>query len=561
MNADTGDKLRIAVPHHEPTAVPLPPETTVLPDSEVYRTVALRYRPEWRSMIGVAPWLELDHPIGVKGGIRIRDLAGRIAAATALGFCEGAETEGVSPALIREQVRATLALWQSHLTGAGKLRACRDHPLAVRMASHVVHLLCDIDGYAESFLLGDVSRHLDWLARQPARDGCCEASLVVALADGAVLLRRTELLRYARQRLHELLLRQTDEGWFPERGGADVGRLTLAVDSLARVYHHHDWDELTEPLARSLRFLRHFVTPTGLTATCGEPFGTGLLSPYGVEILAATHPDAYALAVILRHRYAKLAQTKEASWSSEAALRIGPAALLAARCGSATLRGPTFEPIPSERLTRFTRADVAIVETPHYRAIISPRHGGAVWVWWSRLNSLTQDSGLCVVFPHHTRVSGNVDRSNRSSTTPTTITCHGVLRRLRTGERPRSSCWRWFRKAVRLRGGDTLRQPPLTGTKPLTKAQHRALLHDHFRRDVTFHEDRIEIRDEVICRMKCEAIVCGSMIDPNTVAATDATSCEQPGDAPIYLRGGKHAVITRVYQNGALRECRQQGLD
>lgn len=531
------------------------------PVPEVYRTVALRHRFEWRSMIGAAPWLKLDRLFGVKGGGRIHDLADRMAAATALGLCEGVETEGTSSTLNRELVRATLALWQSHLTGVGKLRACRDHPLAAQMASHVLQLLCEADGYAEPLLLVDVSRHLDWLAQQPAGDGWWEASLLVALADGAVLLRRTELLRYARQRLNELLARQTDEGWFPESGGADVGRLTLTVDALARVYHHHNWDEFTEPLARALRFLRYFVTPSGLTATCGEPFGTGCLSPYGVEILAATHPDAHALSVILRHRYARLTQTPEVSWSKEAALRVGPAALLAARCGSATLREPSIEPIPSTPLTRFTRADVTIVETPHYRAVVSPRHGGAVWVWWSRQNSLTQDLGLCVIFPHHTRVSGNVDRSNRSSTTPTAITCHGVLRRLRTGERPRSSFWRRFRKAARLRGDDTLRRPPLTGTKPLTKAQHRALLHDHFRRDLTFHEDRIEIRDEIICRMKCEAIVCGSMIDPNAMAATDATACEQHAEAPIYLRGGNHTVITRVYQEGAMRQCHQQGLD
>ncbi len=554
MGANTTEQLTIAK-----VLDSAQPQATTLPGPDVYRAVARKYLPLWRATIGSAPWLKLDRSTIVSPGDGFVDLANQIAAATAIGLYEGTNADAPAMELHREQTRATLVLWQSYLGGDGMFRMRRDHPLGARMASQVVQLLCEVDGYAEPLLLADVSRHLDRLARQPKRACWLEAAAIVAMADGAVLLRRTELLGLARERLARLLARQTIEGWFPENGGADVGLLSLTIDALARVYHHHNWDELTEPLTRSLRFLRHFVTPSGLTASCGVPLGTGVLSPYGLELLAPTHADANALALILRRRYAQRAQANDTAWSKEAALGIGPSALLAARHGNATLHDTRTEPLPSKHITRFERADLTIVETRHYRAIVSPRHGGALWVWWSNEDSITQDTGVCVIFPNHTRVSGNIDRSTKSSTTNTTITCGGVLRRLRTGSR--STIWRWLRQTLRPRRSSTFKHPPLSGAKPLTEAQHRALLHDYFRREMTFHEDTIVIRDEIICRTKCEAIVCGSDTSANPTLASDVTANEQHTDAPLYLRGGKHTAITRTYENGALSGYEQRGLD
>jgi len=496
-------------------------------------------------------------PIGSNDGADA--LADQVAAGVAVGFFAGLGTSAASSELLREQVRATLVLWQSQLRADGAFRAARSHPLAARMVSQVVQLLCEVDDYAEPLILADVSRHLDQLARHPQRACWLEGAAIVALADGAMLLRRAELVGIARDRLRRLLARQSEEGWFPERGGADIGRLSLTIDALARVYHHYNWDELTEPLTDALRFLRHFVTPTGLVVACGAGLGTGCLSPHGLELLAPTHPDAHALALILRHRYARLVQTPDPSWSAGTALRFGSAALLAARCGGAIL-ADCEPPRPHEPMTRFNHAELIVVDASNYRAVVSTRHGGALWVWWKRTNTVTQDAGLCVIFATHVRTSGRAERNHKTAVEGTTITCGGILRRL-PGAESRSMLHRWLRRVLRPRRDDAQPHPLLGRAKPLTDAQHRALLHDYFRREISLHDDRVEVRDEIICRTKCQTVVCGSPVSANPELESDATPLEQHQDAPLNLSGGKHAVISRTYRAGTLEAYRRRGLD
>lgn len=530
------------------------------PGPEVYRNVARRYLPVWREVIGAAPWLQLDHCHNDKDKQRFDTLADSVCAGVNLGFCNTDEEDESTRSLHRELVRATLVLWQSHLACDGRYLGRRDHPRAAYIIAQIVKLLCEVDGYAEPLLLADVARHLDHLARRSQRACWLEAACVAALGDGALLLRRTDMLRTARERLPALLARQSAEGWFPEQGGVDLGLLSLTIDALARLYHRHNWEELTEPLGRALRFLRHFVTPSGAVPTFGRTFGTGCLSPYGVELLAPTHVDANALAIILRRRYAAHAGGVGLSWSRAAALRIGSSAVLGARHGGTAFDAAKATPVPAQPVTSFDHAGLTIVQTSHYRAVVSRRHGGALWVWWTETDAVTQDQGVCVVFPNHTRTSGTLDRFTQVGDEHPTITCAGVLRRLQQGPRPTPALWRWLRRRFRSRRAGTTPHPPLSGTKPLTEAQHGALLHDHFRRDVTFHEDSIDIRDEVICRMSCQAVVCGSSLDTNT-APVDATMTERNAAAPLYLPGAKHTVVTRTLAAGVMGRVDQLDFD
>jgi len=537
---------------------------TTASDAHGYRTVATACVPRWMDAIGTAPWLRLacarHHTDSVNPGTLLR----QVSSAMALGLY----ADGVAPTLdrndVHEYVRAAVVFWQTQLTSHGNPRCrklCRN-PLYVYIASRIAQWLAETGGLDTPMLLEDLDRHVQWLERIVYRAGWLEAAMIATLADSAVALRRTALLRDAHHRLDALLQRQTAEGWFPEHGGVDVGLLSLTIDSLARLYHRHNWEELTKPLNRALRFLQHFVTPTGSTGACCSTLGTGFISPYGVELLAPTHENAAAIAILLRRRYADVTSAATRAWSDDLAALLGPAIVLASRSASERLSTDNAEPIPSRFITHFEQAKLIVVHTRDYRAVVSTRHGGACWIWWAQSGIVTEDPGICAVFPHHVRISGLADNRNKHEVHGTHVTCGGVLRRLvsRQGG-TRRSLGRWLRRLTRPRRGNAEARPSLTKASPLPPEQRLALAHDYFRREVDFGEDRIELTDELICRVACQHVVCQSGIAVDTHPLIDRTPAELPVRPPLYLRGGRHVAVTRMYRDGRLERSHDRPVD
>jgi len=523
-----------------------------------YRNAAANCVPRWLHVVGTAPWLKL---VGADAQrMETGALLRYMSAATALGLY--ADVDRGFAAGLREHVRAAFVIWQSQLRADGSPRSARErhHPLHACIASRLAQWLCESGDSSSGMLLDDLDRHIQWLQSRVYRASWLEAANVTALADAAVVLRKSDLLRAAHHRVSRLLARQTKEGWFPEHGGVDFGLHTLTIDALARVYHQHGWEELSRPLDRALLFLRHFVTPTGAIGGCCSTVGTGFISPYGVELLAPTHDHAAALAAVVRRRFKSKAPT--GGWSDDLAALLGPALLLAAKYGRGNLSNDGIEPVPERFITRFDQAKLVVAHTRDYRAVVSMRQGGACWTWWSGQETLIEDPGVCAVFPSHTRSSGRADPRNKYELRGAAVACGGVLRRIsKRRPRLRFSLQRWLRRLIRPRrkGMDT--GSPLAAAAPLSKDQWLALAHDHFRREISFHEDRIEFTDEVICRMACQNVICASAVTTETNPLIDTAPGEQPPRPPHYLRGGRHVVVTRVYQDGRLKACRDRLID
>lgn len=85
----------------------------------------------------------------------------------------------------------------------------------------------------------------------------------------------------------ELLRAQSDEGWFPEYGGADPGYQSLCLFYLAWIQQRHRDPRLFEALGRAVEFLSWFAHPGG-----------GFGGEYGSRRTALLHPGGFAL---LRH--------------------------------------------------------------------------------------------------------------------------------------------------------------------------------------------------------------------------------------------------------------------
>ena len=249
--------------------------------SETYRDAARACLPRWLRMLGPAPWLNGPGRFGQGQEGQTRAPYVRQAATLAIALTNEMDYARPDADYLRECVRASLIHWQLSLRSDGRPahRHFRRSPLQGAVTGCVVQLLTETSGFQTDGLLADLDRHLHWLAGNPPQTPWIEAATVGALADGALLVRRRALLDTARRRLRSLLARQNEEGWFPERGGADLGRLSLTVDTLARLQRHNDWEELSDPLHRALSFLRHVVHPDGSIGGIYSSCGTGFLSP------------------------------------------------------------------------------------------------------------------------------------------------------------------------------------------------------------------------------------------------------------------------------------------
>ncbi|MGD2107880.1 MAG: hypothetical protein PVI86_00680 [Phycisphaerae bacterium] len=532
----------------------LAPTTT--PGREIYLDTARRL---------VTRWVHIVQPIGSseQSFAASANHTSRHAEDPALLYCRQAATLGIAilceldPGVpgepgLRELVRSSLVRWQLSLRGDGvplKWRS-RSHPLRGAILACVVQSLSESTGFKNESLFGDVGRHSDWLLRRPPSTPWIEAATVCAVADAAVLLREKTLLAKARKRLSALLALQHDEGWFPECGGPDIGSLSLTVDALARVGAQNHWTEVDAPLIKATRFLAHFVHPDGSAGGCYGTRGTGFVTPYGVELLAAADAHAAGLAHTCRRLCHGLRALHLTALSDPLAAAWGSSLLLAAATAPRELpRSPT-RPCDSTGHARFHDAGIAIYSTKAYYAVVNQRRGGAVRVTF-RSGAQTLDDRSVTVVSSGQKCKHAFDHvCSRSTVTGLSVTCATTFDRASStgAARPRR-----LRRSVE-------RIMPRLSAKPLVRrcrarkpkrTRPRMRQADTFRRKITFGDDWIEISDEVRARRRFDAVIYQSPVTGGGFSVPIGAA-PQHLPAPIVGPGGNQSRLTRLYVDGEL---------
>ncbi len=472
-------------------------------DASVYLEQMRSRVPEWARAAGPAPWLIDSTSAQLRSNDDVEALHRRMEAALALAIVCELDPDRPDVAVLRELVRVSLLRWQIELRSDGLPRsgALRRSPLHAVIASNVVLLLCETTGFQTTLLLRDIARHLRWLARRRPLTPWLESARICALADGAVLAGDHALRQQARAYLARLLKRQNDEGWFPECGGPDLALLSLTVDALARTHCQNEWPELEAPLERSLTFLSHFVRPDGRLGGCFNPSGVISMGMYGVEVLSGSSIDVRGLTLLARRGAGHTPQ-------------FDVSLCLAATCARDGLDALRVPVLTGSCHKRFGNAGWSVFATERYFAVVNTRTGGSVHVTWHNGTVDLDDPGVTVLFPHRMLTSGNGAGGCRVEEGEGSVTVSGFLRRAGCGRLRPSS---------------------------------QRLSHDRFRREITFGETSIRIRDEVHCRLPCQTIVCQSRLP------SDEVSPNVPAwRVPIFVDGGRHVEVTRTYREGEL---------
>ncbi len=148
-------------------------------------------------------------------------------------------------------------------------------------------------------LVNSVRKAADFLSEQKeTRVQNQMAGAALALYNVYLLTNNEKYHKASFETLHKLSRLQSEEGWFMEYGGADIGYLSLAIDYLMKLY---DKSKDMHPIAMAVnaaRFLYQTIHPDG---TFGGDYGsrnTEYIIPAGIEVLATL--EAETIASILR---------------------------------------------------------------------------------------------------------------------------------------------------------------------------------------------------------------------------------------------------------------------
>lgn len=160
-------------------------------------------------------------------------------------------------------------------------------------------------------LLDWLRRRARWLVRHSETGRLTNHHALAALGLWYVarITGQEEFLQAASQKLQTVLAWQHPEGWFDEYGGADPGYQTLTIDCLAKLRRFwENWpgktwehwsqqnEEITQALARAVRFARWFLHPDFSYGGHYGSRGTRLFFPHGMELLAGEIAEAADLA-------------------------------------------------------------------------------------------------------------------------------------------------------------------------------------------------------------------------------------------------------------------------
>lgn len=132
-----------------------------------------------------------------------------------------------------------------------------------------------------------------WLGKNYDRAVANHTAGAVAALHNIYLISGDDYFRKSCQKNIDILLEnQSNEGWFREYGGADIGYLSVTVDFLAKYYQKSKDEKIRGSLGKALDFMKYFLHPDG---SSGGEYGsrnTKYLLPHGLEILSGEFESA-----------------------------------------------------------------------------------------------------------------------------------------------------------------------------------------------------------------------------------------------------------------------------
>ncbi len=226
-----------------------------------------------------------------------------------------------------------------------------------------------------------------WLCKNQESHGFLSNHLAAASAALTVISSICQEPRFSERANHFLQLilnHQSDEGWYEEYGGADLGYQTHGSFYLARIWQLTANQELLSSLKRSIKFLSVFVHPN---VTLGGEYGsrnTSFYFPAAFEMLASEIEEAQIVANFMR---------SSINTQSAAGLSAMDAYNFCPMINNYLFAHDSFKEnniqllLPHETSGKwyFEKAGLFVKSTPYYYAVFAPSKGGVLKIY-NKLN-------------------------------------------------------------------------------------------------------------------------------------------------------------------------------
>lgn len=242
-------------------------------------------------------------------------------------------------------------------------------------------------------ILENLDRAISFLCHNVDYTACNqEAGAILSIYNFYLLTSEKKYEKIAFKRLENLSRLQSDEGWFPEYGGPDIGYLSLTIDYLGKLYDKSKNDLTKYMVDKAIDFLTYFVHPDG---SFGGEYGsrnTKYLIPSGIELASNWNSNARFIGNALKK-------------SLEERKTIGPYNLddrYLAYIGYTYLQaGIMYKEHLEEKLqTRkfnkfFTQSGILVYSDKNFYLVSNFNKGGALKIVFKNKNSLS-DSGVVI---------------------------------------------------------------------------------------------------------------------------------------------------------------------
>lgn len=264
----------------------------------------------------------------------------------------------------------------------------------------------------KSTYLDAITRAGNWLKdRTERRAQNQDAGAIMALYNIYLITGNEKFKKIAEDKLEGLLNEQTDEGWFYEYGGPDIGYLSLCVDYLAKYYKRTGNRKVLQALKKALEFLKYFLHPD---MTVGGTYGsrnTEYLIPNGFEILSSKDRNAQ---IIASHMIKSLEQGKiiGPNFLDDRYLVYNGYTYLQA--SENFYKNKIYQPMYKKNFTKdFPRAGILIHSYKGNYLIVNYRKGGAYKQFYKN-KLISTDSGIEGVYNKKKCIGDVTDRITKN---------------------------------------------------------------------------------------------------------------------------------------------------
>lgn len=191
---------------------------------------------------------------------------------------------------VREWAQATVCYWRKIQLKDGSFNEYYPNEHGFPPTAFSLYAMCEVyrrlemedEGIKEAFR--KTARYLVRHIEEKAYNQ--EIASITALYAAYQILREPWILEGMEKKLVRILSLQSDEGWFSEYGGADIGYMSVSLDMLAEYYVMSGDERVKKPLEKMIDFLQYFIHPDGTAGGEYASRNTIYFLPGGLQTMA-----------------------------------------------------------------------------------------------------------------------------------------------------------------------------------------------------------------------------------------------------------------------------------